>query len=303
MQILRVENASKIFGDYKAVNDVSFSLEKGRILGLLGPNGAGKTTLIRMITNIYFPDEGEIFLFDKPISSELQNNIGYLPEERGLYKKLKVIDQLIYFGSLKGMSRSEASKAGKKWLKILGAAEWENKKIQELSKGMQQKIQFITTILHNPDFLILDEPFSGFDPVNMKALKDIILELKAEGKTIILSTHIMQQVEELCDDVCLINKGRLVLSGNVREIKKSFGKDTVLIEYDGVDTFLNELGLEFTNKSDGRAEFRLNNLNITPAQLLRKLSENLGIYRFELSEPSFNEIFIEMVKDKEVENA
>ncbi|MBI5325803.1 MAG: ATP-binding cassette domain-containing protein, partial [Ignavibacteriae bacterium] len=255
MEIINVNSIVKRFGEYEAVSKVSFSVEQGTVFGLLGPNGAGKTTTIRMITNILKPDEGEITMFGEKVNSGHQNNIGYLPEERGLYKKIKVIDQLIYFGMLKGMTRSESQSSAKKWLRKLDAESWESKKIQELSKGMQQKVQFISTILHNPDMLILDEPFSGFDPINTETIKKIVLDLKEEGKTIILSTHIMEQVEQLCDHICLINSGKMILSGLVREIKRSYGRDTIVMEWEGNDSFLNEFNnINFINRSNNRAE-------------------------------------------------
>ncbi len=300
MNILQVERIVKTFGDYKAVNEVSFEVDNGKVFGLLGPNGAGKTTTIRMINNILIPDTGNINIFGQKLQRNAQNRMGYLPEERGLYKKIKVIEQLIYFGQLKGMTRIKASTQARKWLASLDAAEWENKKIQELSKGMQQKVQFISTILHDPDLLILDEPFSGFDPINTETLKQIILDLKNEGKTIILSTHVMEQVEQLCDDICLINKGRTVLQGSVREIKRSRGRDTILLEYEGADSFLNALrNVRFLNRSNGRVEFRLEKAEEHYKEILQLAMNNVNVLRFELIEPSLHEIFIDTVsKDK-----
>jgi ABC-2 type transport system ATP-binding protein len=279
------------------VNDVSFEVKEGTVFGLLGPNGAGKTTTIRMITNILIADKGNITLFGEPVKSLHQNRIGYLPEERGLYKKIKVIDQLIYFGQLKGMSRANAKSTAQKWLKNLDASDWANKKIQELSKGMQQKVQFISTILHNPDILILDEPFSGFDPINVETLKKIILDLKEEGKTILLSTHVMEQVEQLCEEIVLINKGTVVLNGNVRDIKKNYGRDNILIEFEGDDSFINDLhGVKFINRSKNRVEFNLNETGLSSKDILNiALDKQVEIYRFELMEPSLNEIFIDVV--------
>lgn len=302
MEIVTVKNVVKKFGDYTAVNDISFSVGEGKIYGLLGPNGAGKTTTIRMITNILFPDSGTISLFNEKLVSTHQNLFGYLPEERGLYKKLKVIDQIAYFGMLKGMSRSEAVEAGKSWLKKMDASDWQNKKVQELSKGMQQKVQFISTIVHNPKLLILDEPFSGFDPVNTETLKKIILDKKKEGCTIILSTHIMEQAEQLCDEICLINKGQVMLQGTVRDIKKSYGRDTILIEFDGDDSFLNEFSdLKFINRTNNRAEFRINE-GVSYKELLSKANEKTNLVKFELMEPSLHEIFIDVVTKKGMNN-
>lgn len=301
MSVLKVKNVIKAFGNYKAVNDISFEVEPGRIFGILGPNGAGKTTTIRMITNILMPDEGSIELFGETVSPIHQNRIGYLPEERGLYKKIKVIEQLIYFAQLKGMTRSDAQKTATKWLKDLDVLDWANKKIQELSKGMQQKIQFISTILHNPDILILDEPFSGFDPINVETLKKIILDFKEEGKTILLSTHVMEQVEQMCDDIVLINKGKIVLGGKVRDVKKQFGRDNIIIEFEGSDTFLNNLkNVLFANRTKNRAEFRLMNSEYSPNDILDlAIKNNSEIIRFELDEPSLNEIFIDVISRKE----
>lgn len=295
--ILSVKNVTKYFGNYPASNDISFDVKKGIIFGLLGPNGAGKTTLIRMINNIYVPDEGEITLLGEKVSSATQNKIAYLPEERGLYKKQKVIDQLIYFGQLKGLDRTTAKRSAEKWLLRLGAPDWLNKKIQDLSKGMAQKVQFISTVLHDPQFLILDEPFSGFDPINSELLKDVVLELKEEGKTIILSTHVMHQVEQLCDDICLINKGRAVLKGNVRDIKNSFGRDTLLLEFEGDDSFLNELeGMKVVNKTSSRSEIHIENDDIDTTSLINDINSKVKLYKFELVEPSIHHIFVNTVK-------
>ena len=302
MEIIKLRNVIKKFGDYAAVNDVSFDVHDSGIFGILGPNGAGKTTTIRMITNIYMPDSGTLTINDEPVGPRHQNIIGYLPEERGLYKKIKVLDQLSYFAQLKGVPKQQATERARFWLNKMDAADWEQKKVQELSKGMQQKVQFIATILHDPDILIFDEPFSGFDPLNVELLKSIILDLKNQGKTILLSTHVMEQVEKMCDDICLINKGKIILSGKVRDIKRSFGKDTILMEFDGDSSFLNEFtGIQFINKSANRAEFRLKDNDLTPEQFLRKAVEKVDIYKFELAEPGLNEIFIDVVS-KQGEN-
>lgn len=294
--VLSVNNITKTFGDYKAVDNISFEVKKGRIFGLLGPNGAGKTTTIRMITNILVPDSGDISINGKPVNSEMQNFIGYLPEERGLYKKMKVIDQLHYFAMLKGVSKSEANKRAKFWLNELGAADWESKKIQELSKGMAQKVQFISTILHEPDVLILDEPFSGFDPINTSMLKSIILDMNKRGITIILSTHVMEQVEQMCDDIVLFNKGNAVLKGDIRNIKSKYGRDTVIIEFDGDPSFIDGLkGITISNRTNSRIEFRITDNELTSNMILAKAMEKAEVYRYEIEEPSINEIFIEEV--------
>ncbi|MEM4261157.1 MAG: ATP-binding cassette domain-containing protein [Candidatus Woesearchaeota archaeon] len=296
MEIVKTESISKSFGDYFAVNNVSLSIGSSTIFGLLGPNGAGKTTMIRMLTNIFMPDSGKIYLFGEPTGTHHKSRIGYLPEERGLYKKLKVIEQLIYFAQLKGVPRFEAHSKAIWWLKTLGIEDWATKKVQELSKGMQQKVQFLSTILHNPDLLILDEPFSGFDPINTELLKKIILELKDEGKTIILSTHIMEQVEELCDDICLINKGKIMLAGNLRDIKNSYGRDSISIEFEGNIEFINDYsGIDVINKTENRIDIRLNGNHYLANEILQKAVQNLTLYRFEFSEPSLKEIFIDTV--------
>ncbi len=302
MNVVEVRNVFKKFGDVVASNHISFDVRDDRIFGLIGPNGAGKTTLIRMITNVIMPDEGDIRIFGEKISYTLQNIIGYLPEERGLYKKLKVIEQLAYFGQLKGLKRREALDKGRKWLKKLDIADWADKKIEELSKGMQQKVQFISTILHNPKLLILDEPFSGFDPINTELLKTIILDLKNEGTSIILSTHIMEQAEQLCDDICLINKGEIVLDGSIRDIKSSYTKDTVVLEYEGSDEFLKKLSdLSIINKTSNRVEFRFNPNLHNPKTILATILEYADVYKFELNEPALHEIFIDVVSAQEVE--
>lgn len=303
MEIVRAENVVKKFGHTTATDRVSFAAKSGRILGLLGPNGAGKTTMIRMINNIYVPDEGNITIFGEALKALHQNRMGYLPEERGLYKKVKVIDQLTYFGMLKGLSRSTAIEAASKWLHKLDAADWAPKKIQELSKGMAQKVQFISTIMHNPDLIILDEPFSGFDPINQELFKKLILDLRREGVTIILSTHVMEQAEQLCDDIVLINRGKTVLSGSLREIKRNHGRDTVIIEYEGSDEFLGKFsGLRFSARTEGRVEFRIDDPNLKPKAILEEAMKCADIVKFELVEPSLHEIFIKTVTKQEPKN-
>lgn len=295
MNILELKNITKYFGDYKATNNVSFSIEQGKICGLLGPNGAGKTTIIRQITNIYMPDEGEIVLFGEPIKPIHQNRIAYLPEERGLYKKIKVMDMLVYFGKLKGLTARQSYDRSLEWLKKLDAADWVDKKVQDLSKGMSQKVQFIGTILHDPEFLILDEPFSGFDPVNAEILKEIILDFKEQGKTIVLSTHVMAQVEKLCDDIILINKGKVVLEGNLVEIKKNYGRNHLLFEFEGdIENITIPENLEILTKTKNRYEFKVLN-DKAPEELLQNSIGKVKINKFLLDLPSLDEIFIESV--------
>lgn len=220
--VLDIQNVSKKYAKHKALNDVSLRVEKGQLHGLIGPNGAGKTTLIRIINQIIAPDEGEILFSGKPLNPTHTQQIGYLPEERGLYKKMKIIDQLIYLGQLKGLSKREAKTRMANWMKRLGMENWADKKVDDLSKGMQQKIQFIATVFHEPELIILDEPFSGFDPVNAKLIQDEILRLHQNGSTIIYSTHRMESVEQLCTHLSMINRSKIILNGSLQEIKASF---------------------------------------------------------------------------------
>src|SRR3984893_7015648 len=240
---INLDRVTKRFGEFTAVDDLSLSVRAGRIFGLLGPNGAGKTTTIRMIVNITAPDTGRIEIFGRQITPELQDRIGYLPEERGLYKKMKVGEQLKFFAELKNVKSKDADQRVDRWLTRLKLSEWKNKKSMELSKGMQQKIQFITSVLHDPDLLILDEPFSGLDPVNVGLLKEIVLELKAANKTIIFSTHQMEVAEQICDDICLINRSRKVLDGSIREVKRGFSRHAVALRIEGSDGVLNDPAL------------------------------------------------------------
>lgn len=295
MGVIEVKGISKSFGDTKAVQNVSFKVTKGRIFGLLGPNGAGKTTAIRMINHILIPDEGSITINGHEASPETQSMIGYMPEERGLYKKMKVGEQLLYLAQLKGLTKSEAKKAVRHWLERFEAIDWIDKKVGELSKGMSQKIQFIATIAHDPDIYIFDEPFSGLDPINSETLKEVVLELRDKGKTILFSTHRMEQVEQMCDEICLFNKGRAVLNGNLREIKQSFGKNTINLEFEGNASFLNSLGnVRINNRSNNFAEIRvLDGQNMQ--DILKTAITHAEIYRFERVEPSLQEIFISTV--------
>jgi ABC-2 type transport system ATP-binding protein len=301
--MLEVNDVVKKFKNLTAVDGVTFNVEKGKIFGFLGPNGAGKTTMIRMITNIYQPDSGEIKLLGEIVSSKQQNFIGYLPEERGLYKRLKVIDQLIYFAQLKNINRSQAIANAKKWLNRMEADSWANKKIQELSKGMQQKIQFIATVIHDPEILILDEPFSGFDPVNADLLRKIIHEIKREGKTIIFSTHIMEHAEKLCDDILLINKGQAILKGNLKQIKSSFGKNVLSIDFSGDLSFIHQRNdVEVTSETQNSMEIKLvGGINVSQ-EILKQALEKAEIHKFELMEPNLHEIFVDVVSKKETAN-
>ncbi|REJ78197.1 MAG: ATP-binding cassette domain-containing protein [Acidobacteria bacterium] len=294
---LKAEGVTKSFGDFTAVNDLSFEAEAGRIFGFLGPNGAGKTTTIRMVVGITVPDEGRVELFGRRISPGVQDRIGYLPEERGLYKKMKVADQLRYFAALKGVNRKEADKRIDFWLDRMNLAEWKEKKTTDLSKGMSQKLQFITTMLHDPDLLILDEPFSGLDPINVEFMKEVIADTKSQDKTIIFSTHMMDTAEKLCDDILLINKSRKVVGGSLREIKESYGKNVVALRCVGGDEVLGdeELVSGVIDHADEQEVFLAKGKD--PQELLHKLiGSGARITRFEMIEPSLNDIFIDKVK-------
>lgn len=300
MAVIDVNGINKSFGETRAVNDVSFEVPAGRIFGLLGPNGAGKTTAIRMINHILIPDSGSIKINGIEASPETQRMIGYMPEERGLYKKMKVGEQLLYLSQLKGLSAAEADKAIKYWLDRFQASDWYNKEINELSKGMSQKVQFIATIAHDPDIYIFDEPFSGLDPINSEMLKEIVIELRDKGKTILFSTHRMEQVEQMCDEICLFNNGQAVLKGHLRDIKKKFGKNTVNIEFQGNPSFLDELeGVRINNRSANFAEIRVMD-NQDMQSILKAAMKETEIYRFERVEPSLTEIFISTVGEDNI---
>lgn len=295
-----IHNITKRFGEFTAVSELSLAVYPGRIYGLLGPNGAGKTTTIRMIVNIMAPDSGRIDVFGQQITPLLQDRIGYLPEERGLYKKMKVGDQIKFFAALKNVDAKEADRRVVRWLSRLKLAEWKNRKAGELSKGMQQKVQFINSIVHEPDLLILDEPFSGLDPVNLELLKDVILELKSSGKTIIFSTHQMEIAERICDDICLINGSRKVLEGSIREVKRGFGRHAVALRLQGGDEVLADQSLvnKIERHSDGMEVFLAAGANAQT--LLKRLIEaGAQIERFEMIEPSLTNIFIEKVSESQ----
>ncbi|HSB11445.1 MAG TPA: ATP-binding cassette domain-containing protein [Blastocatellia bacterium] len=300
MNVVELKNVTKRFDHFFAVKDLSFEVRRGTIFGLLGPNGAGKTTTIRMIVNIFAPDEGEVLVMGQHVSTELQQRIGYLPEERGLYKKMKVGDQLVFFANLKGLSSAEASRRVDQWLERLELSEWRNKKPTDLSKGMQQKIQFIGSVIHDPEVMILDEPFSGLDPVSVNLLKGVILDLKERGKTIIFSTHQMEQVEQMCDDICLINHATRVLSGGLKEVKRRYGKNTVILDCEGHDSFLGDDLVKRVNRFANYTEIVLNDGADAQEVLKRTLASGARVNRFELVEPSLNDIFIESVTGKAV---
>ena len=295
---LVLDHVSKSFGEFAAVSDLSLKVRPGRVFGLIGPNGAGKTTTIRMIVNITVPDSGRIELFGQEMNTTLQDRIGYLPEERGLYKRMKVGEQLRFFAELKDLRGKEAEARIDSWLEKLQLTAWKEKRTKELSKGMQQKVQFITSVIHDPDLVILDEPFSGLDPVNVDLMKETILGQKAAGKTIILSTHQMEIAEKLCDDVCMINKSRKVLDGKLREIRRSFSRNAVALQFEGGDGLLNDPALVANIRRNGDDFEVLLVPGKNPQELLRRLVDaGVAVSRFELVEPTLHDIFIEKARE------
>lgn len=304
--LLVVDTVSKNYGDFRALNTVSLSVPKGSIFGLLGPNGAGKTTLIRIINQITMPDSGQVLLDGEALKPEHIQNIGYLPEERGLYKSMKVGEQALYLAQLKGLSKQEAKKRLKYWFDKLDIGDWWNKKIQELSKGQAQKIQFIVTVLHQPKLLIFDEPFSGFDPINANLIKDEILQLRDEGATVIFSTHRMESVEELCDHIALLHKSNKILDGKLTDIKRQFKTNTfeVGLQTDSIESVskairekFEVLPATFKNLNDDvKMNIRLNP-NDSTNDLLSFLTSKAEVHHFVEVIPSANDIFIQTVKN------
>jgi len=297
MPVVELAGVTKAYESKVAVSNLSLSIDAGQMFGLLGPNGAGKTSSIRMMMGITIPDSGSIGLFGKPFDRRSLDRVGYLPEERGLYKKMKVIDQLVFFGQLHGLDRDEARKRATDWAKRMEIAESLHKKTEELSKGMQQKIQFIATLLHDPGLIVMDEPFSGLDPVNAVLVEQTLLELKAQGKAIVFSTHRMDQVEKLCDSICLIDNGQAVLAGRVREIKSTYERNRVIVEFEGSSSFLDSEEIEEAKNFSGHAEIKLHPHG-DAQKLLHQAAAVATIYRFELVEPSLEEIFIQTVGGK-----
>lgn len=297
MPVVELVAVTKAYERKLAVDRLSLSIDAGQMFGLLGPNGAGKTSSIRMMMGITIPDSGRVNLFDKPFERRSLDRVGYLPEERGLYKKMKVLDQLIFFGQLRGLHAEEARKRSVEWSKRLEIADALDKKTEELSKGMQQKIQFIGTVLHSPKLIVMDEPFSGLDPVNAVLLERTLLELKEEGSAILFSTHRMDQVEKLCDSICLINNGQAVLSGRMREIKSRYERNHVIVEFEGSADFLKSSEIAEAKNFSGHAEIRLKEHG-DAQKLLHEAAAGARIYRFELVEPSLEEIFIRTVGGK-----
>lgn len=295
--MLIVRNLTKQFNDVVAVNNLNFTVSEGRIFGLLGPNGAGKTTTIRTVLNIIKPTSGEISFYNSKISRDFFNVIGYLPEERGLYKKSRVESVILYFASLKNMKRHEAKEQLNFWLEKLNITEYKTKKIEELSKGNQQKIQFITSVIHNPRLLILDEPFSGFDPINQQIIRETILSFLSEGKLIILSTHHMELAEKMCSEILLINKGKEVYSGPLSQLKKNFGGNMVEIGFEGNGQIIKNLDyVKGFDNYNNFAEVQLED-RIEPYIFLREIADKLRVNHFRIIEPTLNKIFIDLIKE------
>ena len=300
--LIQCKNVSKSFGEKVALDNVSVDIPKGKIFGLLGPNGAGKTTLIRIINRITIPNSGQVTFDGRPITQEDVEKIGYLPEERGLYRKMNVGDQAMYLAQLKGMSAKDAAAELKKWFVRFGIQSWWNKKVEELSKGMAQKVQFITTVVHKPSLLILDEPFSGFDPVNAQLIREEILRLKEEGATIILSTHNMESVEELCDNIALINKSKVVIAGGVDEIRHKYGNNNVEVIYTSEEPLADAQSFRVLSDSDdaGRhtAVLELAEGASSNDALKDLLAQGVTVNSFKELVPRMNDIFIKLVTEE-----
>jgi len=296
---IRLSGVSKSYAGHTAVKDLSLTIPRGCVFGLLGPNGAGKTTTLRMVMNILGADEGEIEILGRPADDAARDHIGYMPEERGLYPRMLLGEQLLFLAEIKGTPRAEAARRLPAWLERLGLADWARKRVNELSKGMQQKAQFISTVLHEPDVLIMDEPLSGLDPVAADLMRDVLLELKRKGTTLVLSSHQMEQVERLCDRVALINRGEKILDGSVSEVKSRHGKNTLALAYEGDGGFLSSLpGVARVSDSGRYAEIRMED-GADPQAVLRAAAARLRVSRFEIVEPSLHDIFVEKVSAAE----
>jgi ABC-2 type transport system ATP-binding protein len=297
-ELLEIKNVTKRFDGVTAVDDLSLDIEPGKIYGLLGPNGAGKTTTIRMIMGIINPDEGRIEVFGEPFSEKSKDRIGYLPEERGMYRKMKVLDHIVFLGEIKSIPAKTAAERAIAWMKRLELSGWEQKTVESLSKGMQQKIQFISTIIHEPELIILDEPFSGLDPINTQLLKDIVMEMKQEGRTIVLSTHLMDQVEKLCERICLINKGRTILEGDLSDIKMRFSRNMLAMRYRGEkEELARHPGVESVNDFGQELSVALKE-GVDTNDVLRYAVERGRVDSFEIGEMSLHDIFIQQVRER-----
>lgn len=295
--LLSIQNLKKYYATQKAVDDISFDIEQGSIFGLLGPNGAGKSTLLRMVTGIFYPDSGQVLFNGEPFDSiKHVAEMGYMPEERGLYKKMKIGEQALYLAQLRGLSRAEAEKRSREWFARLDMTTWWDKKVEDLSKGMSQKLQFVTTVIHNPRLLILDEPFSGLDPVNANILKDEIFRLAKEGTTIIFSTHRMEQVEEICDQIILVNQGKKILDGSVKQVKQDFKENIFSITLDRAPEQLPQ-GIDVLKREESNIVFHLREGERSNNVLQFFMSQGYTIQAFEEILPSLNDIFIRLVQD------
>jgi ABC-2 type transport system ATP-binding protein len=295
--VVSLDRISKSYEQKIAVRELSLQIEAGVMFGLLGPNGSGKTSSIRMMIGITMPDSGTVNLFGKPFTRDSLKRVGYLPEERGLYKKMKVMDQLIFMGELRGLDPAVAGRRAHDWCERMQITEAVNKKTEELSKGMQQKIQFIATLLHDPELVIMDEPFSGLDPVNATLLQDTLVDLRKAGKAILFSTHRMDQVEKLCDAICLIDRGKAVLQGGMREIKSRYERNHIVMNFEGDASFLQHPAIASYKNYAGQAEIELKP-GANAQDLLREAVGKAAITKFELMEPSLEEIFIRTVGEK-----
>ncbi|MBS1730905.1 MAG: ATP-binding cassette domain-containing protein [Bacteroidetes bacterium] len=297
MALLEVQHLKKYYTTQKAVDDISFSLQPGSIFGLLGPNGAGKTTLLRMITGIFYCDEGKIFFEGKPFDPQKDIiKIGYMPEERGLYKKMKIGDQALYLAQLKGLSRAEAMEKVKYWFTRLDMQTWWNKKVEDLSKGMGQKLQFVTTVLHEPKLIILDEPFSGLDPINANLIKDQIFDLAQKGSTIIFSTHRMEQVEEICDQIVLINLGKKILDGTVSEVKQQFKENAFQLQLTNIPETITDAPFSIVNKKNNQLIVKINEGHSGNDVLQYFIQQGIQVEAFNEMLPSLNQVFIKLVE-------
>ncbi|MDP4115733.1 MAG: ATP-binding cassette domain-containing protein [Bacteroidota bacterium] len=295
MALLEIKNLSKSFGNLKAVDDVSFTVPEGSVFGLIGRNGAGKTTTIRMMMNIYLPDNGEVLLEGAKIGQDFRNKVGYLPEERGLYKKMKVLDTLLYFAALKGSEGKQIEKDAITYLKMFNLEDRKGSKVEDLSKGNQQKVQFITTVLHNPQFLILDEPFSGLDPINTDLLTNLIMKFKEEGKIIILSTHLMDFAERLCNHIAMIEKGKLILNGSLNEIKANWAAKNITLEYSGDISFLNNIDMvDNLTLNNNNAIIKMKQPNLEQELLKLLVQNDINVHKFIANDISLHEIFVSL---------
>jgi ABC-2 type transport system ATP-binding protein len=294
-EALRLCGVTKSYSGHRAVQDLSMSVPRGGAFGLLGPNGAGKTTTLRMVMNVLAPDKGTIEILGLPASQDARDRIGYMPEERGLYPRMVVEEQLLFFAELKGVPRKEAARRMMPWLERLGLLEWRQRKLNELSKGMQQKAQFIATVLHEPDILILDEPMSGLDPVGVNVMRDVFVDLRRQDRTIVLSSHQMETVERLCDGIALLDRGRKVLEGTVSEVKRRHGKNTIVLAYEGDGAFLAGLpGVQKVSDFGRYVEIRMAD-GADPQSILEAATARIRVSRFEVVEPSLHDIFVEQV--------